>query len=142
MNHDMTVKEWLAMPEQDLPVKLADALTPGHTKHKFDKVFLCRKGRLKRCQHCMKTFPTSCTQTKCVPDPITIDWNTAMKWRDKIVERHGGDYWCEILGHVMECDGFEDYDVDMVTVSTARHLLISAAIEQMKYAAAMAMEGE
>ncbi len=96
MDTDRTAEQWLA--EQDLPTELAKALTPGPWKHDIYNSF--KHGSLTRffCTKCgniienvtgeyMSGVPGRTvyeSDDPCpVPDPITIDWNTAKFWQGK-----------------------------------------------------------
>ena len=79
MNTDRTVQQWLAL--DDLPTELARVLTPGPWEHRNGG-----HGGEIRCNKCFAKCDEQ--DNKCeyhfkpclVPDPITIDWNTAMEW--------------------------------------------------------------
>lgn len=119
-----TAPDWLAIPEDELGVKLAKVLNKKPWEHDwFDNL------RVPKCSKCgcdadSKTRTTFCS----VPDRIKLDWKTAMEWRDKTVEICGEDvFWCE-LENVIYQDKYEDSDVAMVTVAQPKHYLIAAAM--------------
>lgn len=74
-----TPKQWLALGDKlglELAMELAMVLTDGPWEH------CCKDVANGVCNKCSK--PYSQTGECPVPDPITIDWNAAMEWRDKI----------------------------------------------------------
>lgn len=83
-----TVEQWLAIPDNKLPVELAKVLAPGPWNHERER----NSGHRIECVKCNAkcatgTWACSICETHCplffdpcpVPDPITIDWNTAME---------------------------------------------------------------
>ena len=70
-----TVEEWLAYGD-DLPLKLAEVFTLGPHSHDF------YGGKDEPSEKCLKcNLDEDTVECFCsVPDPITIDWSTAMKW--------------------------------------------------------------
>ena len=100
-----TATEWFEVYEAgDLPVEAAKVWTPREWEHKVGHYgeWICVK--------CRKTFrsdkniPCTCS----VPDPIVIDWNTAMEWRDRAVEQNL-EAW-ETALHDVCCAGRGKYD--------------------------------
>ena len=76
-NEPRTPEQWLACGD-DLPLELAKVLAPKPWKHSH-----VIDDDEKYCGKC--GFSDSQQQPYCsVPDPIKIDWNTAMEWRDKV----------------------------------------------------------
>ncbi len=77
MSTDRTAEQWLAL--DDLPTELARVLTPGPYSHAIGHYgqWICVK--------CRTSFPDdkNIPKTCPVPDPITIDWNTAKYWQGK-----------------------------------------------------------
>ena len=93
------VEQWLAYGD-DLPVKLAEVVTPGPWKHEVEEI---RRGAvptpLKKCRKCGQCYPTR--HSSCpVRDPIKLDWNTAMKWRDWCVKKYGATKLREAMSKV------------------------------------------
>ncbi len=117
-----TAAEWLQIPEDKLGVKLAEVLTPGPWKHGA-----CM-GPVAKCTKCGEVYwdngkfvgkGKSCS----VPDPITIDWNTAMAWFRKakplasVLRSLCGPSW------ISETNW-------MLTEAQPKHYLIAAAMEE------------
>ncbi len=82
MSKPKTAEQWLAL--DDLPTELAKVLTPGPWKHETQN----RQGGI--CHKCWKrpgfNIPRPGGKFCSVPDPITIDWNTAKYWQGKCDE--------------------------------------------------------
>ena len=82
MSTDRTAQQWLALDDDEL-IRELSKMQPGPWKHDVEEI---RRGSmptpLKKCRKCGAFYPirhSSCP----VPDPITIDWNTAMEWQRK-----------------------------------------------------------
>ena len=74
-----TVQQWLDLPEDERALEFAEVLTPGPRKHKWEKCVCTNCG--KPDSSVMDKVQGICFDKACsVPDPITIDWNTAMEW--------------------------------------------------------------
>ena len=116
-----TAKEWLAFGDE-LAVKLAEVFMPGPWKHNGANVV---NGV---CDKCGKSYlrAASCP----VPDPIVIDWNTAMEWKD----RSNMVLFIETMDKVARAAGPNDslYDSALWTMCFARpkHYLIAAALAE------------
>ncbi len=149
MSEPTTIKQWLAYGDK-LSVELAKVFTPKPWKHDImgarlntDGYAWCKKCKLWIYFECDK--PKSCS----VPDPITIDWNTAMEWRNKTI----GDLSLQqltvynALYQTHFCDTKENRLIAGAWFSsylvTPRHWFILIALmiqENAKQAAAMAAE--
>lgn len=86
MSKPKTAGQWLAIPDDKLPTAFGEVLTPGPWKHDAD---MDRYG-FGDCKKCgdrlgQKRSPEHCP----VPDPIKIDWETAMEWFRKSHECYG-----------------------------------------------------
>ena len=132
-----TAKEWLALGDE-LAVKLAEVFMPGPWKHKR-KTIKHGQGLMNtyECFKCGFAFSPGSDGGSweegpdCpVPDPIVIDWNTAMEWRDKMVEKYGGYIWEGALFDVemVEIHAYQDFVMD--TLSQPKHYLIAAALAE------------
>ncbi len=109
----MTAKEWLEVPDQDLPVKLAEVLAPGPWKHDMDS------RRAGVCHKCKRLPDGYCP----VPDPITIDWNTAMEWFRKVTKDE------KMLSEVMDTITEKgDWSWFWIYHAQPKHYLIAAAM--------------
>ncbi len=76
-----TPEEWLALDDDELGLELAKVFTPGPWKHRWH-----RKPRgFRKCTKCEMRHRDWKDELCPVLDPITIDWNTAMEWRDKVM---------------------------------------------------------
>ncbi len=110
-----TVQQWLDLPKDERALEFAEVLTPGAWKHKYqnwtrhsehDLIFHDRC--CPKCGLCIsvdvfrdRTSPwmisAGPTHTPCsVPDPITIDWNTAKYWQEKCDR----DSWYAIMEEI------------------------------------------
>ena len=88
MSTDRTAEQWLTL--DDLPTELARVFTPGNGVHQYKQIEFRQPtiGIRYKCVRCNKEWNSAelphgfvaCS----VPNPITIDWNTAMEWRDKV----------------------------------------------------------
>jgi len=77
-----TVEQWLHVPDQDLPVTLAEALVKKPWKHKKDP----NAYRFTSCIKCLVILETHLSPKYCtVPDPIKIDETTARYYLDKAI---------------------------------------------------------
>ena len=89
MSTERTPEQWLAL--DDLPTELAKALTPGPWKHGWvlhqDPVNNWSK--CSKCDATMTGVGNNLVLPCPVPDPIKIDWNTAMKWFRKAPKTDG-----------------------------------------------------
>jgi len=142
-----TVEQWLALGD-DLPVELAKVFTPGPWKHgKMVKesgglrhesfTGLCS---LDVCPKCDKDWEWCEVHPCSVPDPIDIkDWNTAMEWREKIVNGVGfgqlcgpiftymHDIWEVRRGFYSEREWIEHMNLWWALYATAKDWLVLAA---------------
>ena len=85
MSTDRTAEQWLAL--DDLPTELAKSLTLNRkSAHRmYARKFKTDTETVWCCHKCENEWSTNQEGEPCsVPDPITIDWNTAMEWRDKV----------------------------------------------------------
>lgn len=78
----MKPEQWLQLGDE-LGVELAKVLTPGPWRHRdratMDPHFVCE---CCKCGRKGKTSGQLLFKADCpVPDPIKLDWNTAMEWR-------------------------------------------------------------
>ncbi len=89
MSKPKTVQQWLDLPKDKCALELAEVLTPKPWKHNntgLGPEGITLEYPKSYCPKCHKEFAD--TADKCedsdlycpVPDPIKIDWNTAMKW--------------------------------------------------------------
>ena len=123
-----TAETLLALSEDELALEAAKVLTPGPYKHEPTK----GSGICKRCGVCPSIWckglafydDNSCRP----PDPITLDWNTAMKLRDKMVEKYGGLVWEGALGDVEMVEIHTNNIFVMDTMSQPRHYIIAAIL--------------
>jgi len=82
----MTPEQWLQIPDDKLGVELAKVLVKKPWKHQEKNGAYPNR----ECVKCGKkaTYHVNCEpydKSSCpVRDPIKIDWNTAMEWRDKV----------------------------------------------------------
>ena len=72
-----TAEQWLEIPDTELGGKLAE------TFFGLNHDWVINKDHARLCSKCGVGYAVS---FPCVPDPIKIDWNTAMEWRDKIID--------------------------------------------------------
>jgi len=106
MSKPKTVEQWLK--EKDLPTELGRVLAPG--KHIWEESAMKVEGlcNLKyRCKKCFMRVAESAKaahENDCRVDPITIDWNTAMEWRDETIMKHGRDMYLNIIRLVVAGD--------------------------------------
>ena len=103
MSTERTPEQWLGLPEQDLPTELAKALAPGPWKHGYQnwtrhsehglilhdrccpKCGLCISVDIFRDRTSPWMISVGPTKTPCsVPDPITIDYSTAIPMLRKV----------------------------------------------------------
>ena len=77
----MTPEQWLKIPEQDLPVKLAEVLIEKPWKHRW-----INTGGIEHCKICREMWSRKAKVAECVYS-IKIDWNTAMEWFRKTLPR-------------------------------------------------------
>ena len=90
----MTVEEWLALSEQDLPVKLAEVLMTDHRM--YARKFRTDKETVWCCHNCAGEWVENQEGKPCpvpVSDPITIDWDTAMEYRQKLYTAVINEIW-------------------------------------------------
>ena len=138
MSKTKTVEEWFALGD-DLPLELGRVLTPGPWNHTWEEGFWNESETMRislRCSKC-KVFTKDTkrdtpSQYCSVPDPITIDGNTAMAWRDKTV----GKGLLLYMKKMWEWSGYE------LEISFPQWLLSYAQPKHLLIAAAMAAEGE
>jgi hypothetical protein len=116
-----TAKEWLALGDE-LGVELAKVLTPGPWKHDW--------GNKSRCANCARYWPEDIDSPCPVPDPITIDWNTAMEWFRKTPLLCQAVAMKCIYYVVMEGDADELSEMYLwwLTFAQPKHYLIAAAM--------------
>lgn len=118
----MTVEQWLAISEQVLPGKLAQALTP-EKPGEHDWEYCDDKEWAWTCLRCGAIFKDECdVDNDCpVPDPIKIDWNTAMEYRQGLYTAVINEIWQQ-----------EDMNFGMwkwwAIFAQPRHYLIAAAM--------------
>ncbi len=139
----MTVEELLAMSDDKLGLELAKVWTPkDEWKHTFqDGIGYLDGEHLQRCAKCgiptdsHKTLTGLTRQvvelrkTACsVPDPITIDWNTAMAWRGKSNMMAFISAMDEVAQQVGPNECLYDSALWMVCFSRPKDILIAAAM--------------
>lgn len=113
-------------PASDLAIELGRVFTPEPWKHCGMNIV---PGICNRCGN--KYSPaTSCT----IPNPIKIDWNTTMEWRDNTVKAFGRDVWLNALREVIAED-------EEQTSCLFAGCLVSAQPKHYLIAAAMVVEG-
>lgn len=138
-----TVTEWLALSDE-LGKKLAEVLTPGPWKHYIKPIidpeysYGCTKCEKKNKSYARLAFTADCS----VPDPITIDWNTAMEWRDKTVRKYGAKEFRRAMSRTVMCQvNTEPKTVHLQVLFGAnwfsvyaqpKHYLIAAAMSKDK----------
>ncbi len=84
MSTDRTVQQWLALDDDEL-IRELSKMQPTPWKHDWISDSI-----VTYCSRCRGHLDDVTTPEFCsVPDPITIDWNTAMEWRDKAVKKFG-----------------------------------------------------
>ena len=125
-----TAHDWLALPEDKLGRALGEALTPR--KHDWNEDVMVVPGLCNlrfRCNRCFMRIADSVKAQHiydCTPDPIVIDWNVAMAWRDKVIVVDGYFY-----GHIAKVSDAEDHHLDtgywIATYAQPKHYLIAAA---------------
>ncbi len=97
-----TAAEWLKIPKDELGVKLAEVLKVS--KHNWLEPAVYHGpedplGFVKKCQKCGHVYTIAEASIPCpVPDPIKLDWNTAMEWFRKTAT----DYQERLTGAVVE----------------------------------------
>ncbi len=153
----MTPQEWLAIPEDKLPTALAEVFTPRPWKHNLysrgcgtDIDVICQK-----CDGGVHTFVAryeqgvpgrtvySSDESCPVPDPITIDWNTAMEWRDKMwigrssLETMDSILRCIVVASVEAKAWYNAQDDSIISAwwirqAQPKHYLIAAALAAEK----------
>ncbi len=129
MSTERTPEQWLGLGDE-FGVELAKVLTPGPYSHAIGHYgeWICVK--------CRTTFPSdeNIPRTCPVPDPITIDWNMAMKWRDK-TGYLDFEYWLnEVWKPLTDFDDcfYDSYDLWKDTKAQPKHYLIAAAMAAEK----------
>ncbi len=131
-NEPRTPEQWLACGD-DLPLELAKVLAPKPWKHSH-----VIDDDEKYCGKC--GFSDSQQQPYCsVPDPIKIDWNTAMKWRDEACCTATG---LELVYQAM-VDICEEEPIDYLTDDNGFDMWLFKIAQPKHYliVAAMAAEG-
>ncbi len=104
MSAERTPEQWLALGD-NLAAELAKVLTPGPWEHKSNEL-----GDTIRCNKCFAECDEDSSDCAyhfhpcLVPDPIVIDWNTAMEWRDKAVKDYGRDIYLNIIRLIVAGD--------------------------------------
>ncbi len=128
----ISVEQWLKLPEQDLPVKLGEVLTPGPWEHIWVKADDDRK----QCRKCGHDVDYDQLLPSCpVPDPITIDGNTATEWRDRMLADYH-DEFVEAMWQILLSM------LDDTCTNSTQWLMEYAEPKHYLIAAAMAAEGE
>ena len=105
MTKPKTVQEWLELPEDERALEFGRVLTPEPWKHNntgLGPEGITLEYPKSYCPKCHKEFAD--TADKCedsdlycsVPDPITIDWNTAKYWQGKCDR----DSWYAIMEEI------------------------------------------
>ena len=124
-----TTDQWLALPDDKLALELGRVFTPGPWKHCLSQNDSAGV-TIRCCSKCDKQwyvdeFPK---RKPCFfPNPIKLDWNTAMEWRDKIF---AGRYSTEFATRLLEVfGGGIEGDIDeCFAKATCRDYLITAAM--------------
>jgi len=131
----MTAKEWLEVPEAELPVKLAEVLTPGPVEHEWELRIMGTEGSQSyECMRCETVFhfPDRRAYLKelpcCpIPDPVKIDWNTAMEWFRKT--KGAIDCLFQIWQHHFDnAEQVESWGDWLAMTVQPKHYLLAAAI--------------
>lgn len=91
----MTAQEWLQRYDQDkdkFAIELAKVLTPEPWKHEWGV-----GGCFTFCRKCQVNMIDKPRESPClIPNPIDInDWNVAMEWRGKIIDKYGCKVWSD-----------------------------------------------
>lgn len=82
------LKKILALPPAQRDLEIRKLIVPKPWKHKWYNKFgqfdpICQK-----CQCKWSNEDQGC-RNSCIPDPIPLDWNLAMKMRDEAVKEFG-----------------------------------------------------
>lgn len=137
-----TATEWLAIPDDELPTKLAEVLTPGPWKHDWQEGFWGEPGTMnitKRCRKCelfAKDAKRGESSEHCsAPDPIDVkSWGKAIEYIREtfITDRQRSDYMTELVDmcdaapvDYLECE--EDFMLWLLFITQPRKLWIAAA---------------
>ncbi len=126
----MTPEQWLQLTDDKLALELVRVLTPGPWKHDAE---IDRYG-FGDCRKCSDRLGQKRSPEHCpVPDPITIDWNTAMEWRDKVQDGYLQLAMIEVWNCTQEpkrvAGKCEDGLVRWLTnLTQPKHYLIAAAL--------------
>ncbi len=127
MSPKMTTKELLALSDDELALELAKVLVPWkHKDSRYDPVlqhgFYCTK--------CHKDLSNGVIQTHCpVPDPIKLDWNTAIEWFRKTggAERELYHIYQRYVTCISGSQNETTFAGWLLNIAQPKHLLISAA---------------
>lgn len=123
-----TAQQWLALPDKDLPVELGRVLTPKeewkHRWHKYPRGF-------RKCTKCEMKH-RYCKDDSCsVPDPVTIDWNTAIGIYRQLgpqrVDMYLHRIW-EVLIEIPISKNYMSYEMWKDEDAQPKHYLIAAAM--------------
>ena len=132
MSKPKTVEQWLK--EKDLPTELGRVLAPG--KHIWEESAMKVEGLCNfkyRCKKCFMRVAESAKaahENDCRVDSITIDWNTAMEWRDKALAGMTTAF-TSIMYDVYEaspCSGSMEFAEWMAVHMQASDMLIAVAL--------------
>ncbi len=146
----MTPEQWLKIPEQDLPVKLAEVLLAGQGEHRYEYGGQCTWGnpdregppKWRHCKKCdkwrhRKQEEDLWSDEPCpVPDHIDIkDRNAAVQLIRKlfVTPKQQTDFIIELTDICDEApvdylDGDPDFMLWLLFIANARELLIAAAM--------------
>ncbi len=125
MSEMRTPEEWLALGDK-LEIELGKMLTPGPWKHS-----LGRRGSI--CNRCHnpkfgringKKTLLHCT----VPDPITIDWNTAKLIQGRFSAEKFDLSFSKVIIAAFRGNTVNQYTHYAIHRASARHYLIAAAM--------------
>ena len=132
-----TVEQWFEVPGQDLPVKLAEVLTPETGIHQYAKIKFSQPtiGIRYRCVRCKEQWDSKDLphgSVPCpVPDPITIDWNTAMEVYRDVGPQRADTYLHQVWEMLIESPvdvNYMSYEMWKDEEAQPKHYLRAAAM--------------